>query len=610
MLRPLLALTLLALAAPTHAADTCAPVERGAGPPVYVLLHGYSKSPHPRLRTLSQVDDDLVNMARFFRAMGPEQMHVHGEPTRWLIDRLGETRRPASWRAVLGSVAQIRDAIADRPAGAPRPQVHVYFAGHGVAGDRDRLDLFSTPEAGADAAGYDGKIDSHLIAEHILRPLAPHADVHVIVDACHSDHLLQTGAPYPRRKLEPRPPRAHAILHDFTTELPTVGALLATRETTLESADYGGLFSHMVRSLAIGMADVDRDGVITYGEMAGAFPQIISAYAQISQPEVIAPGLDAERPFIDWRSTPAARVCLPGSITGKRILVDYKALFATLHLAGEPTPVWLPPGRILGLTTWGAEGGYFRAVDGPADFRVRSPRLPPTATPGGAAPTAGPSTETTAGPPPASDAPDPTAPDAEPADYWEPLPALFFEPVKAAEADARPPVELKIPTTIGGALLLGASVVPPRGREGVSFAPHVDLAGRVGIGRHRLLLQGGYAWWTFVDADELPVLTPSAITGHRLGGRVGYGVLTTDGPTEVAIDFLGGLHRLWNEDDVGPRHLHVAEFTLRAVLNLPIDAWSRAGLRFDTEMGIGYTGGWMGPLLRVNAGLDLEALLD
>lgn len=602
----------LLIASTGHAAETCPSVGRVEGPPVYVLLHGYSDSHRPGFRRPTKTDDDLVNMSRFFRALGPEQMHVHGEPTAWLDDRFGGTRRPATWRAVLDSVAEIRRAIERRPAAAPRPQVYIYFAGHGVPGDRDRLDLFSTPETNADGPGFDGEIDSKLIADAIIRPLSAHADLHLIADACYSYHLLQTRSTYGREKLEPRPPSALAYLHDFTSAYPTAGALLAARELTHESVDYGGMFSHLVRSLAIGAADVDLDGVITYGEMARAFPQIISSRARTPLPEVIAPGLDPDRPFIDWRASPAARVCLPAEIAGKRILIDYKALFATLNLPGEVTPVWLPPGRIFGLTTWGNEGRYFRAVDGPADFGVRSPRLPPAAAPDGSAPTGQMAVETTTHSPPPSEPgpPAPTAPDADPKDVWEPLPALFAQPITDIEAAPPPPVPLRVPMTIGAALLVGASVSPPTDNSGRSYAPHVDLAGRVGFGRHRLLVQGGYAWWTFAGGFDPFLLKPGKVSGHRLGGRLGYGVLTTSGATEVSLDLLGGLYRLWNTETEGPEQLHMREVALRAVTNLPFDNWSRGGLRFDFELGVAYAGDWMGPTMRVNVGLDFEAMLD
>ena len=303
---------------------------------------------------------------------------------------------------------------------------------------------------------------------------------------------------------------------------------------------------------------------------------------------------------------------MPGGIAGKRILVDYKALFATLNLDGQPMPLWLPPGRILGFTTWGNEGRYFRAVDGPADFSAQSPKLPPTAVPGGASPTASPMSETTQVQPPApgkSKAPDPTAPDVDESDYWEPLPAMFAKPVADVSAEAPAPVDFRRPVSVGGALLVGLSSVPTNSEDDMGFAPHVDLAGRVGFGRHRLLMQAGYAWWTFTSSFGAGVI-PAAITGHRLGGRLGYGVLTTDSATEVSLDLLGGFHRLWSERSSGPEHLHIGELAARVVLNLPFDNWSRGSLRFDGEIGFAYSGSWMGPTMRVNVGFDFETLLD
>ena len=103
MPRGLLALALIALATPLRAATPCAPVEAIEGPPVYVIMYGYPYSPLAGLDPLTMVDRDLVNMSRFFDALGPRRGFVHGANSPRMEKIFGEARRPATWRALLAS---------------------------------------------------------------------------------------------------------------------------------------------------------------------------------------------------------------------------------------------------------------------------------------------------------------------------------------------------------------------------------------------------------------------------------------------------------------------------------------------------------------------------
>ncbi len=590
-----LSLAFAALSAPAAAA--CPPVERVQGPPVYVILHGYGGG--PVARPLTQTDDDLVHMARLFRPMAPALIRVHGEPTPLARLRFGQTLRPATWDALIGSVEEVRAAIERQPA-APRPRVYVYLSGHGAIGRWGRLTTFTEPTG--DGPGRDGRLDATLIAEHIIAPLAAGADVHLIADTCHSHGLVETRPPYSRQKIEPGPRFEQVPLHAFVERFPTAGALMAARDKAWGSGDYtGGVFSHAVRSLALGPGDLDRDGVITYGEMAVALPEAIRGRTRLPAPRVLAPHLDPDRPFIDWRATPAARVCLPGGIVGKRFLVDTRVLWASLRFDGAPLPVWLAPGRIFELAGVGVDSRYFRAADGPAAFGVRSPRLPPAGRAEPAAP---------AGQPARSDPSpggEPPAPDAEPPMYWEPLPKLFDRPITEATASRPPPFEYGSRVSVGGALLAGGSMLPPDALTGLPIvAPHADLEVRVGFGRHRVLAVASYAWWTIPRKPHVV----SEVTGHRLGSRAGYGLLVEESRFDLSVDGLVGVHRLWHHTARGPRYAHVGEFALRLAFAAPFDAWSRLGTRIDFDLGGIWSGDWVGPSARLLVGLDVESLIE
>lgn len=368
MIRALISLACCALLAPqlAHAEDACPTIERTAGPPVYAILFGYPHTgpvenswlpfvtPRP---DLPMVDDDLVRMARFFHALGPKRMRIHGEPDRPASARLSIFGvRPPTWRSLLESVAEVVADIDAAPEGA-EPQVYVYLAGHGYRArvkDRDRLRIFARPDG--EAPGYDGRIDSALFAEHILTPLAARARVHIIADVCFAYTLLQTRD---MRRVERivRPPPTIDHVTPFRAAFPDVGAQLASRHVTSEGPTLAGLFSHALRSAAIGPADVDQDGMITYGEMSRALAVAVRADRHLREPVIVAPDGDPNTPFLRWRQSPAARVCAsPGA---GRALRDGPDLFATLPMLRRPTTLWLSPGH-----SFSTRRGRFEASDG------------------------------------------------------------------------------------------------------------------------------------------------------------------------------------------------------------------------------------------------------
>ncbi len=567
MIRCLLALVVLTIATPLRA-ETCDPVERIQGPPVYAILHGYPDSPREP-DPLSMVDRDLLSMWRFFGSLGPRRAFVHSPASSRLRDN-GIIHRPATWRDLRASVATVLGDI--DPTAKQRPRVYLYFAGHGHVDAADRLQIFTAPDSPAKGPGFDGVIDARLIADHIVAPLAARADVHVIVDACHGAHIVQT------RGAASEPPRLSTHAVDFAGRFPTVGAQLAARGKTPEVRPYGGIFSHLVRSLAIGVADHDRDGIITYGEMADALPQALPDLRERPDPEVVPPAGQWDRPFIDWRASRAARVCFEGDVEGRFVLYDAPELYATVHLPDEPRAYWLPLGRTLGLERWGGAGRYFVAENGPVQYLDRATFALPTGAREHEAPAAPPTT-------------------------WEPLPTLLAaEPTPSPWLPSTPS-----PVSVGAAALGGVSLIASENPERPAYWAHGDLAVRVGYHRHRLLAEFAYAHASAFAVPSDARDRPGAFAGHRIGGRAGYGYLVSRGAYDISADVLTGRHRLWGQGGpTGAKQFDIQDFALRAALTSPMAAHTR--WRVDAELGVALSGVPIGPTLRLNAGVDFDSL--
>ena len=190
---------------------------------------------------------------------------------------------------------------------------------------------------------------------------------------------------------------------------------------------------------------------------------------------------------------------------------------------------------------------------------------------------------------------------------WEPLPTLLgADPTPSAP---EPPVSLALPFSAGIALLGGVSLAETGHLADAEPTFHADLAGRVGYDRHQLLLEAAYAWASVYAGSADVRHAPAPATGHRVGGRAGYGYLLAADDYEASVGLLGGLHQLWGADDHAPAQLAIFEVAARGSLGLPFDHWSRWALRLDVEVGAAHAGAWIGPTARLSVGVDFEALI-
>ena len=174
--------------------------------------------------------------------------------------------------------------------------------------------------------------------------------------------MLQTRRMRLIKRVVRAPPR-EMLAEQFVAAFPHVGALLATRGGTYENASRGGVFSHAVRSVAVGPADLDEDGIITYAEMADALERTRSTSPWLNISTVVGPGDEADAPFIQWRKSPAARVCVPRNRSEESALWDGSSRFALIEAGHEPLPLWLEAGHTFGLQSAGTIW-RFEALDG------------------------------------------------------------------------------------------------------------------------------------------------------------------------------------------------------------------------------------------------------
>ncbi|MEZ4432382.1 MAG: hypothetical protein R3F65_08205 [bacterium] len=542
----------------------------GDAAPVYVVLFGYPHAPGTGLPSLQLVDEDLLHMATFFEALGPAALWVHGEPEPGLLQRFGaEGLRAPTWRALRATIDDLRRRLArgGRPA-----RVYLYFAGHGIKGRSFEADglsarLFARPEPGTAERGYNGVIDGALVAREVLQPLSVHADVNLIADACNSFYLLTARGPSQGERVRKKPPEL-PIADPFAHLFPAVGATLATDGITYEDSTIGGgLFSHALRSAGIGPADLDQDGIITYGEFHFVLNWILATTPFGARPTVVPPGLQRDATFIDWRGSAAARVCLPSSLTGRQLITTRDGLAATLHLRStRPFPIWLDPGRRYGLV--GKEHQVaFIASDGP---------LTPLES-GAAAMGRG-----------------------------VPWPAVFAEPIDVEQWRPLPPVP---PASagwyygVGGVAAVGYAPAAGGGAEG--WAPAADLGARLGRGVHRLVAEAGWTRWgvggAAVETERGAFRGPER-QAHMVSGRAGYDHLLVEGGWELAVGgLLGVAARFGAETAPAP----LPEGTLRASALVPLAA-KRWSLRFDGRVVVVPAEEGAGTLVRVGVGMDFE----
>ncbi len=243
-----------ARAAPAVVAPSPAGGARADGAARFILILGVNQAVDAGLPVLRYADDDAVQYADLFRALGGQirlLTRVDAETRRLVAPEAVALAREPRRAELTRAVASLASDVAAAHARGQRTMLYFVYAGHGNVDGKD-----------AYLALEDARLDGNDIEHDIVDKV--HADEsHLIIDACYS-YLVVRG-PGGRRRDVPE------FLRRGLSRRTDVGLLLSTTATH-ESHEWvgfqAGIFSHEVRSGLYGAADLDGDGRITYVEIA------------------------------------------------------------------------------------------------------------------------------------------------------------------------------------------------------------------------------------------------------------------------------------------------------------------------------------------------------
>lgn len=289
-----LLLLLLALSTPRPA--RAEPLTRS-----FALVVGNNRSLSLKLPDLQYADDDAARYYRLFRAAGPnasvELLTSFDRMTSRAYPSLKEIARAATQAELVRAATRLQKQVLSARARGERTQLYFVFAGHGeVAGGRGYLHL------------EDTRIDGSFIEREIIDKI-PTDTKHVLLDSCNSFFVINPRKPGGRRWATPKD-----MALGFSARHPEVGLFLSTNsdEEVFEWSELeSGVFSHEVRSGLTGAADVNRDGDVTYSELAG--------FVAEANRGIVREGLRPQVFFSGPRGDQQARLFAPRAVQGRHL---------------------------------------------------------------------------------------------------------------------------------------------------------------------------------------------------------------------------------------------------------------------------------------------------
>lgn len=231
-----------------------------ADPRVFALIVSSNRGTSIAQPPLQYADDDGVRYLQLFAAATSADSDAllltrFDDATRAAYSELENRARPPVLAELKAAVRELGQQVQRARERGESTALYFVFAGHGeVREGRGYLGL------------EDGAMDGDFI-EHELIERIPADTTHVILDSCNSFFVINPRKPGGRRWATP-----DDMAFGFSARHPEVGVFLSTNteEEVYEwSRLEAGVFSHEVRSGMRGAADVDSNGHVSYGELAG-----------------------------------------------------------------------------------------------------------------------------------------------------------------------------------------------------------------------------------------------------------------------------------------------------------------------------------------------------
>jgi hypothetical protein len=225
---------------------------------VFALIVANNRSLQKHRPNLHYADDDGARYSQVFRSVAAAEnvilLTVFDPATRKLYPKLAAQARPPRRRALLRAMTVLRRKMQRAKKRGRRVVFYFVFAGHGhVQHGKGYLELL------------DGRLGPRSIERVVLKGARADA-IHLLLDSCNSFFVVSPRKPGGRRWATPKD-----LTRSFARRYPHVGVFLSTSgsgEVYEWSEIQSGIFSHEVRSGLTGAADADRNGRISYNELA------------------------------------------------------------------------------------------------------------------------------------------------------------------------------------------------------------------------------------------------------------------------------------------------------------------------------------------------------
>lgn len=321
------------------------------------VVVGWNAAPRAELPTLRYADDDAVRWTVLLQTFGAKVellTDLDADSRKLYGDTLPVPARPTR-SALRSAMDRVARQVAAAKAAGGRTVLYFVYAGHGDVDDGQGY------VALADGRFFRSDLENEVLARSA-------ADInHVVVDACRSFYFVYGRGPGGRRK----PWHGSYFSAGAGDRFPNTGFLLSSSSgaPSHEWEEFqSGVFSHEVRSGLLGGADADRDGRVTYREIA-AFVRVANMTIRNERfrPSVLArPPPERDAVLLDLRAAGAGEIQIERSTLGRQVLEDPIGVrWADLH-SGSDSSVTLR----LPAIGWSRGHFYLRSFGREVEYRI------------------------------------------------------------------------------------------------------------------------------------------------------------------------------------------------------------------------------------------------